>query len=217
MKGKYSCLILAICLVVVGGMTTPAAATLLTINNPSFEYPEVAHGSGSATVDFWDKTGVGGIWHYKALPPDGVQVAFLSGGTLSQTLGYAVQQGDYTLTASVRKYFSDNNQQFRLQLYAVTGTGDGQLLSEVYGVPAGTKQWDQVSFTFHDTGQYVGAPLKIVLRGSTSELDFDMVTLDFVAAPVPIPPTALLVGSGLLGIVFFRGRRRKSSRKGFLL
>ncbi|CCI27469.1 PEP-CTERM sorting domain-containing protein [Microcystis aeruginosa] len=194
-------------------------AALLTVANNSFENPVITAPSGfitvsSGTSNNWTFTGgsnqgfanptigqnSGNSW-YGPSPtlPDGNQIAWSNGGTISQTLSATLQANTiYTLGAYVGNRFGLNFPGYNIQLYA-----GGNLLASNSGVtPAdGTFAPVTVSYT---SGISVtpGQALEIrltSLSGFQGQTNFDNITLD--AASIPEPSAILgLLGFGLLGI-----------------
>jgi hypothetical protein len=192
-------------------------AALLTVANNSFETPIVTAPSGfissTGSVGGWTFTGgqqgfanpvaahnAGGSW-YGPSPtiPNGNQVAWSNGGTISQTLSATLQANTiYTLGAYVGNRLSLNFPGYNIGLYA-----GGNLLASNSGVtPAdGTFAPVTVSYT---SGISVtpGQALEIrltSLSGFQGQTNFDNITLD--AASIPEPSAILgLLGFGLLGI-----------------
>jgi hypothetical protein len=192
-------------------------AALLTVANNSFETPVITNPSGfnssTGSVGGWTFTGgqqgfanpvaahnAGGSW-YGPSPtiPNGNQVAWSNGGTISQTLSATLQTNTvYTLGAFVGNRLSLNFPGYNIGLYA-----GGNLLASNSGVtPAdGTFAPVTVSYT---SGISVtpGQALEIRLTSQTvtnAQTNFDLITLD--AASIPEPSAILgLLGFGLLGI-----------------
>jgi hypothetical protein len=197
------------------------AASIFIANN-SFENPmitTITDPSGfntvsSGTSNNWTFTGgtqqgfanptighnSGGSW-YGPSPtiPNGNQVAWSNGGTISQTLSATLQTNTvYTLGAFVGNRLSLNFPGYNIGLYA-----GGNLLASNSGVtPAdGTFAPVTVSYT---SGISVtpGQALEIRLTSQTvtnAQTNFDLITLD--AASIPEPSAILgLLGFGLLGI-----------------
>jgi hypothetical protein len=193
-------------------------AALLTVANNSFETPLVTSLSGtlSATGLFggWTFAGGGqgfinpvvgqsnapGFW-YGSLPniPNGNQVAWSNGGTISQTLSATLQANTkYTLGAYVGRRQNVAFPGYNIELYA----GGNLLASNNSVTPAdGTFAPVTVSYT---SGISVtpGQALEIRLTsqtGTNAQTNFDLITLD--ASPIPEPSAILgLLGFGLLGI-----------------
>ena len=193
-------------------------AALLTVANNSFETPIVTAPSGfissTGSVGGWTFTGgqqgfanpvaahnAGGSWYGSSpgIIPDGNQIAWSNGGTISQTLSGTLQTNTvYTLSAFVGNRLSVNFPGYSIGLYA-----GGNLLASNSGVtPAdGTFAPVTVSYT---SGISVtpGQALEIRLTsmsGFQAQTNFDNITLD--AASIPEPSAILgLLGFGLLGI-----------------
>ena len=198
-------------------------AALLTVANNSFETPVITAPSGfnivsSGTSNNWTFTGgtqqgfanptighnAGSSWYGPSpspgIIPDGNQIAWSNGGTISQTLSATLQANTvYTLGAFVGNRLSLNFPGYNIGLYA-----GGNLLASNSGVtPAdGTFAPVTVSYT---SGISVtpGQALEIrltSLTGFNAQTNFDNITLD--AASIPEPSAILgLLGFGLLGLV----------------
>jgi len=194
-------------------------AALLTVANNSFEAPIITAPSGfntvsSGTSNNWTFTGgtqqgfanptigqsSGNSW-YGLSPtlPNGNQVAWSNGGTISQTLSATLQANTvYTLGAFVGNRLGLNFPGYNIELYA----GGNLLASNNSVTPAdGTFAPVTVSYT---SGISVtpGQALEIrltSLSGFQGQTNFDNITLD--AASIPEPSAILgLLGFGLLGI-----------------
>ncbi len=194
-------------------------AALLTVANNSFENPVITAPTGfntvsSGTSNNWTFTGgtqqgfanptighnAGSSWYGPSpILPDGNQVAWSNGGTISQTLSGTLQTNTvYTLSAFVGNRLSLNFPGYNIGLYA-----GGNLLASNSGVtPAdGTFAPVTVSYT---SGISVTPGQALEIRLTTSaefnaQANFDNITLD--AASIPEPSAILgLLGFGLLGI-----------------
>jgi len=190
----------AVFLVVALIIPSGAWAASVFINNPSFEN----------YLTGWTLSGLGGTWApasyvYPSGIPDGVRVAWLHAGSLSQTLtGNTVQAGhQYDLGVWIAQY--GGSPTYTVQLVSTDGIND-HVLATVSGT-AQYRVFNQVTLSFAATNQYLGETLKIKLANSGNENDFDMVTLSDTL--VPTPSTLLLLGSGVTALIFIR-RRRKS-------
>jgi len=192
-------------------------AALLTVANNSFETPVITNpqGSISATGPFGDWTfaggmnqgfinpGVGenndpGFW-YGPSPtlPNGNQVAWSNGGTISQTLSATLQANTrYTLGAYVgRRASNPGFAGYNIELLA----GNTVLASNNSVTPAeGT--FAPVTFSYASGISVTpGQALEIRLTSNGVQTNFDNITLD--AASIPEPSAILgLLGFGLLGI-----------------
>jgi hypothetical protein len=194
------------------------AASIFIANN-SFENPMITTPSGfdtvsSGTSNNWTFTGgtqqgfanptigheFGNSW-YGSSPnlPNGSQIAWSNGGTISQTLSATLQANTkYTLGAYVGRRQKVAFPGYNIELYA----GGNLLASNNSVTPAeGTFAPVTVSYT---SGISVtpGQALEIRLTsqtGTNAQTNFDLITLD--ASPIPEPSAILgLLGFGLLGI-----------------
>lgn len=216
--GLFKIAIASSCLMIVPQGQVRAAS--IFIANHSFETPVITDLSGildtgMSTTGNWTFAGamnqgfinpgvgendVPGFW-YGPSPtlPNGNQVAWSNGGTISQTLSATLQANTkYTLGAFVGRRFGENFPGYNIQLLA----GTTVLASSGSSVTptAGTFAPVTVSYTSGSSGSLIGQALKISLTSSSgSQTNFDLITLD--ASPIPEPSAMLgLLGFGLLGI-----------------
>jgi hypothetical protein len=194
------------------------AASIFIANN-SFENPMITTPSGfdtvsSGTSNNWTFTGgtqqgfadptighsFGNSWYGSpANLPNGSQIAWSNGGTISQKLSATLQTNTvYTLRAFVGNRLSLNFPGYNIELLA----GNTVLASDNSVTPAdGT--FAPVTFSY-TSGISVtpGQQLEIrltSLTGLNAQTNFDNITLD--AASIPEPSAILgLLGFGLLGI-----------------
>ncbi|TYT69665.1 PEP-CTERM sorting domain-containing protein [Microcystis aeruginosa] len=190
-------------------------AALLTVANNSFETPVVTAPSGSIS-----STGLVGGWTfaggaqgffnpslgetfspgfgYGPSPglPDGDQVAYSNGGTISQTLTATLQTNTkYTLGVYVGRRENVAFAGYNIELLA----GNTVLVSNNSATPA-PGSFEYVTFDY-TSGISVtpGQALQIRLTSNGVQTNFDNITLD--AASIPEPSAILgLLGFGLLGI-----------------
>lgn len=162
----------------------PFVASAQTVQNPSFESAVTfagsnAGGSWSTSIPGWSG---GGVWQPAAGEftsiPDGTQVAYLNGGSASQTIQLA-STGTVTLTVQ---------QGNRNDGYGASATCTASLLSgtTVLGTASQPNSaiakgaWAPLTVT---ASAPVG-PLTITLAASTSQCDFDNVTWTNLSPPV---------------------------------
>jgi hypothetical protein len=171
---------------------------LLPITNPSFDNYLTGWTASSIYVGSWAPTSV-----YNEPVPDGSYVAYVNYGSISQTLEpVLLPNTSYILMVDVGHRIDTGLPGYNVELYA----GDNLLVSGNSVMPA-AGYWEEIQLPFMSTSTSpgLGEPLKIVLSSSGIQVNFDNVRL---ADPVvPVPPTLLLLGSGLLGLGLI-GRRR---------
>jgi hypothetical protein len=192
-------------------------AALLTVANNSFETPIVPSLSGGSI----SATGPSGGWTFAGGPqgffnpslgetfspgfgygpsptlPDGTQVAYSNGGTISQTLTATLQANTvYTLGVHVGRRQNVAFAGYNIELYA-----GGNLLVSNSGVTPdpGSFEYVTVDYTSGVSNPFLGQALQIRLTSLGTQANFDNITLD--AASIPEPSAILgLLGFGLLGI-----------------
>lgn len=203
------------CLIIVPQVQVKAAS--ITVLNPSFESPTAPlQGPPEAYYSINDITnwvigvvtgqdaGVSNpgaslppsIYYNGAPVPDGVQVAYSNGATISQVLSAVLQPNtQYTLGAYVGRRLVIGFQGYDIQLWA----GNTLLASNNSPTPvAGTFVPVTVNYTSGSSGP-IGQRLEIRLLSSGVQANFDKITLN--ASPIPEPSAILgLLGFGLLGI-----------------
>jgi len=159
------------------------------------------------------------------LPDGSTAVAYTSGGSLSQTLGATVVDGDtYTLTAWIAPSYNQFVQSAS-EFIGLGGFGSGSEVASATGSTSGA--WTQVSVTWvagadaSVSGQDpAGKPLTIILfnQGGAGVAYFDDICLtvnggtcgatNTDAATVPEPGSLFLLGGGILGLAKMARRRR---------
>jgi hypothetical protein len=201
-------------------VSTEVSASPISINNPSFEvdvpedggWSSSGGGSGvnsSGYITGWNLPGGwGGTFRPTAIPfpggvPDGLNTAWLNGPTISQLLSETLfQPYKYTLQVYV-----GNRADLNFSSYAVQLLAGGNLLAQddnSLSPPDGQFMLSTVTYTALSDDSYLGLPLEIRLAGGGIQVNFDMVTLD--ASAVPIPSAAWLLGSGLVALALARRR-----------
>ncbi len=211
-------LIIALWLIIAG--TGSAFADFISINNPSFEIhdPFTKTMGSREWIDSmvgWDLAAAAGTvkfedGYYPLGIPDGVNVAFNNGGTIYQLLSATLSPNTtYELTTYVGYRPNPNIPLdacpgYRIELLAggnVIASDDNSLY------PAGLFLQSNVTYTASSLDPYLGLPLQINLISNGIQTNFDNVSLQ--ADAVPIPSAAWLLGSGLIGLVGIRWKFRK--------
>jgi len=134
--------------------------------------------------------------------PDGTTVAYLNGGTITQTVGPTVQAGvTYTLMVDlgVRKNFSDPGS-IALVVNGNTYSGTGILPS--------SGNWATFTATYTGLAADIGQAITIQLSSPGIQGEFDNVRLSDNAGPVPEPATSALIGLGAIALGFFARRKK---------
>ncbi|MCA2629979.1 MULTISPECIES: PEP-CTERM sorting domain-containing protein [unclassified Microcystis] len=214
--GLFKIAIASSCLMIVPQGQVRAAS--IFIANHSFEAPIITDPSGIldtgiGTTGNWTFAGasargfinpglgendVPGFW-YGPSPtlPNGNQVAWSNGGTISQTLTETLQANTkYTLGVYVGHRQNVAFAGYNIELLA----GATVLASNNSITPAAeTFAPVTVSYTSGSSGSLLGQALQIRLTSNGEQANFDLITLD--ASPIPEPSAMLgLLGFGLLGI-----------------
>ncbi len=173
-----------------------AQADPVTIKNPSFEDPAVPDGGFTiGSITDWITSGVTGVLHpltpfHFDFVPDGLQVGYSNGGSLSQVLDDTLQANTiYTLNVDVGKR-SDCCQtpfSYSVQLWA----GDVLLVSDMDSVvpDPGSFATVTVTYTSSDSDPGLGQPPQIVFSADGSvQTAFDNLLLD--ASPASVRASA---------------------------
>jgi hypothetical protein len=223
---------LAIALSASLGLSAPAQ-TLIPIQNPSFESPDVtlngsiptSADSGSTAIADWTIVGIGtaGVWNPSLTPaagltaPNGKQVAYIDGnyGTaIRQTVGTGLTANTlYTLSVDVAKRADRNNGS--LVLYEIALFVGHLGFASVSSKTPLTSDWTTLTASASTGTILYPGSLEINIFNATGELEFDNVKL--TATPVPEPSTTGIVASvSVFGVAIFR-RFRANQRSQFSL
>lgn len=163
-----------------------------------FDPPGVFSGSFSPLSNAWDSI------------PDGIQVAFSNGGTLTQTLAASiVPDTTYTLSVWVSQRWSAGSFLPDIQLLGgstavITMNNSNPGGAAPTRLPDGTYTWEDwsMSWTSPTSGPIIGQTLSIVLGShalvgtDATQTDFDNVSL----TANPEPGMFVLVAGGLIGL-----------------
>ncbi|MFA5183768.1 MAG: PEP-CTERM sorting domain-containing protein [Syntrophales bacterium] len=154
--------------------------------------------------------------------PDGVSDMYIGQGTLYKDVATIIANTTYILTFYVGCRMGGDRdfvKNYTVSLYDISkNTALASIEHTVTGYTPGgpapnptRDTWVMGTITFTSTAGMAGDSLRIILSniggGNGEVISFDKINLD--AAPVPLPSTPLLLGSGLLGLAGWR-RFRKS-------
>jgi hypothetical protein len=208
-----------VALSLLGAIGTAWADVSITVVNPSFE---ILPASGldltccntygpynDGSIPGWTLSNSGqGEWMPNTVltAPDGVNVAYSNGGTISQTVAPTIVAGDvYTMTVEIGARL-DTPFDGTASLFAGATPYAAVGLAPVPGT------WSTYTASFVGTALNQGESITIQLNSSGVQGDYDNVNLSYT--PEPGFYGALLIGLG--GLVFtarLRGRERRVENK----
>lgn len=182
-----------------GSFAGDAHAASIAIANGGFEDPVLADGGSSDAVSGWTETGIGSIVNpTNNVNAYGANVYRSTVSALSQTVG-VLHEGTYTLSVEVGARGAATFGTYVVEL-GVINSG-GTFISLGQGVeappapiPTGSTIEDRFATSTVDFDTSSGLPLEVSLGDSlvvrleslTDEVNFDDVSLNYVAAPGPV-------------------------------
>jgi len=182
-------------------------ASMVPINNPSFEDPVQGAGGFNGSIPGWNQTGQSGVWNpigwgpyaFGAFNyiPDGAQIGYLNSGTVSQTLGTDVLPNTtYTLSIYVgNRTDYDPGTAYSIGLYV----GGSPVAWVTPAVPT-PGNWVDLTATY-TSGPMVplSTPLGIYINyGTQGQLNVDDVTLNTGLGTAVPEPSTMIAGAMLL-------------------
>jgi hypothetical protein len=199
-------------------IATHAAAVPITVANPSFETPVLTDGqfTQGAGIPGWTAPGNQGVWNPSAsqvaLVPDGLQIGFSNGGTVSQVLGDVLAADTaYTLEVDALRRIDGccGNPTFTIELLAGSTVLDSESLDYTLLAP-GAIVTLTAAFATGAAHPALGQPLSIRLTSLGQQSDFDDVRLDATAVNGAVlePASLVLLASGLVGLAATVRKRR---------
>lgn len=186
----------------------PAHAALVNVANHSFEDQVLADGVNVVGIAGWGNSS-GGVFNPTTASfttvPDGVNTAWLNGGSATQTLVTALTANTaYTLMVDV----GDRNDWATFPGYSVALlAGNTVLASESSLTPNNGWLTSTVNYSAFAGNPLLGSALTIRLTSNGTQVNFDNVRLD--VSPIPEPETYALMLAGL-GLVGFAVCRRSN-------
>jgi hypothetical protein len=197
------------------GFISTSMASTIPITNAGFEDPAVALGRFTTSdIPGWTTIFTGspddrvGVFHppsdFLGGVPEGDQVGYSNGPTLSQVVSEnLVADTPYRLTVDIGNRQLTPIDGYEVQLLA--GSTVLGFVDETMILPdLETFRTVTVSFKADSANPAIGQPLEIRLFSDAAQVIFDNVNLE----TVPVPPAALLFGSGLLGLVGIARRKK---------
>jgi len=194
--------------------TAPTYGALITVQNFSFEAPDVADGAFTAgVITGWTAPNTAGVYDPPAgilTPTNGTQTAYSNSGTIAQILAGNVLTANtvYTLLVDVGDRTDTVVPTYTVGLYAGGNllAQDNNSLEPINGFLTST-----VAFTALAGDPRLGGTLEIRLFSNDVQTNFDNVRLDATArvAAVPEPATLALLGITLAALSFTRRRKKE--------
>ena len=220
------------CLIVT--VPTQVKAASINILNHSFEGPEAplnrfgAFSIGNGNINSWVASSKTGVLnpsksdanvtsdsivfdsYYDEPVPDGVQVAWSNGGTISQQLSATLQSNtEYTLGVYVGQRNRSGFVGYNIELLA----GNTVIASNNSITPApGTFSLVNVHYTSSDNDPLIGQSLGIRLSSFGIQTNFDNVTLEATAVPEPLTILGAVTAIGF-GTMFKRKVAKDKHKK----
>jgi hypothetical protein len=207
--------------------TLPSFASLVPINNASFENPIVTTfedgGAGSGAIPDWTISGPGvaGVWQpgafYPTTPaPNGNQTGFIGDGsnhggttTVSQVLSSdLLANTQYTLRLAIgaQPGFSPGTD------YSVSLLAGAAVLTSVTPITPtlmGTTGWTYITATYTSGAIVSGDPLEITIATPEPQFLFDDISLTATA----VPETSTIIAGAMLLLPFGLGAVRQFRKK----
>jgi len=190
--------------------TFASSASSVTINNYGFEADVLPDGGWSLSPTGWSKSGIAGSFNptsSQGVATEGNNVAFASGGSLSQVLsGTLTANTAYTLTVDVIDRLDFEIVDYTIKLLAGGNVLDEDLSSLIPAIPNGGFAKSTLAYTALTGDPFLGQQISIVLSSTAQQVNFDNVRLDI--SSVPVPAAVWFMGSGLLGLIGFSRKNK---------
>ena len=187
-----------------------AHAAAIAVLNPSFEATVLAVNTNSVGIPGWVNSSggillplIGPTGQFSNPIPDGVNTAWLNGGSATQTLNAVLTANtSYTLQVAVGDRRDGVFPGYSVALMA----GTTVLASESALHPDDGFLDSVISYSATAASPGLGQPLVIRLTANGTQVNFDNVRLDATAVPEPGAWALMLAGTALLGGLSRRGR-----------
>ena len=207
-----------------------ADGSTIVVLNPSFEAPSLALGqyTNDGTIPGWvlsigsagvlrptanqynGGNAVGGSPSDPAVGiPDGSNVGWSNGGTISQMLTEVLSPGTYTLLVDIGHRLDTAFPGYAIQLLA-----GGTLLAQddsTLSLDPGTFATSTVTYTASAGDPLLGQSLEIRLISSDVQMNYDNVRLSVGTSAVPEPSSVFMLGLGAFGLIGVTIRRRRAA------